>query len=215
MKGVADIRRENLLLVLESKSMNRTELAKLVKRSVQQISAICTGYKPIGTKLAREIEQALKLETNFLDVDKNVEEVDLSLSTKRIPILSWVQAGNPQSVGDIDFSDWLIVDNVLPDGCFALRVRGDSMIPEFNEGDVIVVNPFIRPTPGDYVIARVCSIAGNCETTLKRYALVGVDEIGREVFELRPLNTLYAPIRSDRVQIEVVGVVIENHKKYR
>lgn len=215
MRSVSEIRRENLLKVLDSKGLNRTDLAKLVGRSVQQISAVCTGYKPIGSKLAREIEKALSLEPNFLDTDRNVEEVDISLNSKRIPILSWVQAGNPRVVGDLDYSDWLVVENSLPDGCFALRVRGDSMIPEFNEDDIIVINPLIRPTPGDFVIARVCSVSGNCETTLKRYAIIGMDDLGREIFELRPLNTLYAPLRSDKVQIEVTGVVVENHKKYR
>jgi len=27
---------------------------------------------------------------------------------------------------------------------FALRVRGDSMEPEFNEGDIIIVNPALE-----------------------------------------------------------------------
>lgn len=215
MKSISEIRRENLLKILELKKLNKTDLAKKLNRKVQQISAITTGYISIGTKLTRELEKALELEPYFLDTDHNVEEISLKNNTKKIPILSWVQAGNPQSVGDMDFSDWLLVDNTLSDSCFALKVKGDSMIPEFNEGDIVVINPSIRAKPGDFVVARVCSMAGNCETTLKRYALVGIDDLGREIFELRPLNGLYAPIRSDQLQIEVTGVVIENRKKYR
>nr|DAH90055.1 MAG TPA: SOS-response transcriptional repressors (RecA-mediated autopeptidases) [Caudoviricetes sp.] len=215
MRDISEIRRENLLKILEVKKLTRSELARLTGRTPQQISAISTGYKQIGTKLTRDIEKALNLETNYLDTDHNVEEIQLENAKKRIPILSWVQAGSPKETGDNDYSECLIVDDSVPEGCYALRVKGDSMFPEFNEGDLIVVNPKICKKPGDFVIARVCSQAGSCETTLKQYALVGVDEIGREVFELRPLNPMYAPLRSDRLQIEVVGVVIENRKKYR
>lgn len=54
MRSVSEIRQENLLKVLDSKGLNRTDLEKLVVRSVQQISAVCTGYKSIGSKLARD-----------------------------------------------------------------------------------------------------------------------------------------------------------------
>lgn len=177
MKSIADIRRENLLKVLKAKGMTKSELAKLLNRSPQQISAVTTGYKSIGTKLIRDIEKVLGLEENY-----------------------------PETMA---------VDEDIPDGCFALRVNGDSMVPEFVEDTPIVINPSLHPKPGDFVVARVCSVAGTCETTLKQYALVGVDEYGREVFELRPLNHLYAPLRSDKLQIEVLGVVIENRKRYR
>lgn len=215
MKSIADIRRENLLKVLKAKGMTKSELAKLLNRSPQQISAVTTGYKSIGTKLIRDIEKVLGLEENYLDADKNIEEVTESRKTKLIPILSWVHAGDPHDIGDCDYSETMAVDEDVPDGCFALRVNGDSMVPEFIEDTPIVINPSLHPKPGDFVVARVCSVAGTCETTLKQYALVGVDEYGREVFELRPLNHLYAPLRSDKLQIEVLGVVIENRKRYR
>ena len=214
MKSISDTRRENLLKILKLKGISRSDLYMLLERTPQQIIAVCTGNKTIGNRLARDIETVLSLEVNSLDIDQNVEELSLSLRTKRIPIISWVHAGDPHDTGDNDYSETMIVDGYIPDGCFGLRVNGDSMIPEFNEGDPIVINPSKHPKPGDFVVARVCSVAGSCETTLKQYALVGVDEYGREVFELRPLNPLYAPLRSDKLQIEVIGVVIENHKKY-
>jgi len=40
-------------------------------------------------------------------------------------------------------------------GVFALQVLGDSMLPEFESGDVIVVEPDGRMGDGSYVIARV------------------------------------------------------------
>ena len=215
MKSIYDIRRENLFKILEAKGLNKSGLAKLTGKSPQQVSQFTNEKRTIGNRLARELEKCLGLEPYFLDTDQNVEELETTIKTKRIPVLSWVQAGNPHDTGDCDYSETMVVEEYIPDGCFGLRVRGDSMIPEFNEGDPIIVNPNLCKKPGDFVVARVCSVAGTCETTLKQYAIVGVDEYGREVFELRPLNPLYAPLRSDKLQIEILGVVIENRKKYR
>ena len=215
MKSIYDIRRKNLFKILEAKGLNKSGLAKLTGKSPQQVSQFTNEKRTIGNRLARELEKCLGLEPYFLDTDQNVEELETTIKTKRIPVLSWVQAGNPHDTGDCDYSETMVVEEYIPDGCFGLRVRGDSMIPEFNEGDPIIVNPNLCKKPGDFVVARVCSVAGTCETTLKQYAIVGVDEYGREVFELRPLNPLYAPLRSDKLQIEILGVVIENRKKYR
>jgi SOS-response transcriptional repressor LexA len=40
-------------------------------------------------------------------------------------------------------------------GVFALQVLGDSMLPEFESGDVIVVEPDGRMGDGSFVIARI------------------------------------------------------------
>ena len=215
MSAIHETRRTNLVRLIEKYSKSSKEFSEKVGKTPQQISQIVSGARNMGEKIARDIESKLGLGTGFLDIDQNVEEINSTLHTKRIPIISWVHAGDPHDTGDCDYSETMVVEEYIPDGCFALRVNGDSMIPEFNEGDPIVINPGKHPKPGDFVIARVCSVAGSCETTLKQYALVGVDEYGREVFELRPLNPLYAPLRSDKLQIEVIGVVIENRKKYR
>ena len=36
---------------------------------------------------------------------------------------------------------------------FALMVLGDSMVPEFNEGEVIIIEPGSRATAGNYILA--------------------------------------------------------------
>ena len=35
-----------------------------------------------------------------------------------------------------------------------MRVKGDSMIPEFNEGEIAIINPHLEIGSGDYVIAK-------------------------------------------------------------
>ena len=60
---------------------------------------------------------------------------------------------------------------------FALMVLGDSMAPEFREGEVIVVEPAGLATDGAYVLAP-----GGDEWIFRRLARVG------DHWELRPLK---------------------------
>ncbi len=40
-------------------------------------------------------------------------------------------------------------------GIFGLRVRGGSMEPEFNEDDVIIINPYLKQEHNEYIV--VCN----------------------------------------------------------
>lgn len=142
---------------------------------------------------------------------------------KRIPILSYVQAGDPTSTGQIaarqaaiESGDFIWVDMDLPDDCYALKVIGSSMEPDFREGDIIVIDPTIHPMPGDFVIAtRGSKFSDDMETTFKKYRPRGYDEYGNEIFELIPLNEDY-PIDNSRTEgLAVIGVMVEHRRSYR
>lgn len=133
----------------------------------------------------------------------------------RVPILSYVQAGNWREMceqattfdGNVEYVSASV--DVGPCG-FGLWIRGNSMIPFFNEGDLVIVDPDESPRPGDYVVAK----NGGEETTFKKYRPRGIDENGQEVFELVPLNDDYPPMHSDRQHIEIIGVMVE-HRTFR
>ncbi|HDX8597810.1 TPA: helix-turn-helix domain-containing protein [Aeromonas dhakensis] len=134
---------------------------------------------------------------------------------KRIPILSYVQAGNWREMceqatafdGNVEYVS--AGGEIGPYG-FGLWLRGDSMVPLFKEGDLIIVDPDESPQPGDYVVAK----NGSDEATFKKYRPRGIDESGQEVFELVPLNDDYPTMHSDRQHIQIIGVMVE-HRSYR
>ena len=142
---------------------------------------------------------------------------------KRIPILSYVEAGNPNGVGQIharqaaiENGDFIWVDEELPDACFALRVVGHSMEPEFQVDDMIVIDPTISAMPGDFVVAeRLSRLTDDLETTFKKYRPRGYDEKGREIFELIPLNDDYPKYDSRVDQLTITGVLVEHRRSYR
>lgn len=130
-----------------------------------------------------------------------------------IPIISWVQAGHWREIVDSfprgGADDYILAHNSHGPHTFAVRIIGNSMEPEFREHDVVVIDPDVRPNPGDYVVARNSEDAA----TFKKYRPRGIVD-GIEVFELVPLNPDYAPMRSDQQTIQIIGTMVE-HTRFR
>ena len=143
---------------------------------------------------------------------QNVGPADMG--AKKIPLISYVQAGCWTGIVDNylpgDADDWLLTDLDLSPSAFALQIKGDSMLPEFKEGDRVIIDPNVGPLPGDFVVAK----NGDDEATFKKYRPRGVNEQGAQVFELVPLNEDYPSMRSDSTQISIIGTMVE-HRKYR
>ena len=104
------------------------------------------------------------------------------------------------------YNEYIEVFGDLPDGCYGLKVKGDSMTPLIDDGDIVVVDPNRWPKPGDYIVAR-SELENLAEATVKRYYPVGFDESGIEIFEARPLNTMYATMHSVEQKLVIVGTV--------
>lgn len=144
----------------------------------------------------------------------NVEPAVIPQGT-RVPVLSYVQAGNWHEMceqatafdGNVEYVTAGV--DVGPCG-FGLWLHGQSMEPFFKEGDLIIVDPDEAPQPGDFVVAK----NGSEEATFKKYRPRGIDESGQEVFELVPLNDDYPTMHSDRQHIQIIGVMVE-HRSYR
>lgn len=146
--------------------------------------------------------------------DENVTRVPMG--TRPIPVISSVQAGAlrdmdaPYEPGDgyaVIYTD----DMALSRWTFSLEVEGESMLPRFQPGDLLIVDPELSPNPGNFVVAR----NGTNQATFKKYRPRGVDEHGHMVFELVPLNEDYPTLRSDTEKLTVLGVVVEHRNKLR
>ncbi|MGF6837019.1 SOS-response transcriptional repressor LexA [Paraburkholderia youngii] len=144
--------------------------------------------------------------------DQNV--VLAPIGVRHIPIISYVQAGmmteamDPFALGE--GFELVLTDLEVSEGTFGLRIKGDSMLDEFKEGDVVIVDPAVQPLPGDFVVAKNTQE----EATFKKYRPRGSNERGDMVFELVPLNDDYPTLHSERDHLRVIGVMVE-HRKYR
>jgi DNA polymerase V len=92
---------------------------------------------------------------------------------------------------------------------FGLQALGDSMLPEFEHGSVLVVDPEAPVKDGSFVIAKV-----NDEYILRQLRIKDKD------FFLQPLNDLYETVQIKGVE-DIIGLVVQqgsrrrNLKKYR
>ena len=142
----------------------------------------------------------------------NISHADIG--QHKIPIINYVQAGcwtESAECRELDGSiKYITTDLDVGSRTFAVEIQGDSMLPEFFEGDVVMIDPDEPPHPGDFVVAK----NGDHEATFKKYKPRGYNADGFEWFELVPLNDNYPPMRSDICQIKIIGTMVE-HRRYR
>ena len=82
----------------------------------------------------------------------------------------------------------------------AMRVRGDSMYPDFRNGDIVLV---LKQSTMNHS-GEICVISyGDDEMTIKRINYVD----GEDWLELVPLNNLYPPKRIEGVDLESCHVI--------
>lgn len=199
---------ENLKKLRKAKKMTQKDLAQKsgVKQSV--ISELETGVaKSTGSIL--ELASALGITAEELrkgvinGFDNNV----VPMTSRLIPVLSWVQAGSMTSVESIDpleIAEWLpplSADD--PDGCFYLKVVGISNYPTYMEGDCILVNPKFQVCDlisGDLIVVR-----NNTDATFKKFVIES-----DERRYLQALNPNFHPnIIEFEEGMELVGLVID------
>lgn len=181
--------------------------------NAQIASAIAKG---IGVQVS-DFSERLAKEIAALKDSSSLSEIERP-KLKKVPRVSFVQAGQHTCCGQVRDRRWYIengdydwVDEDLPDETVSMEVKGRSMEPRFNEGDIVIVDPTIKPMPGDFVVSiRQSNFADDIEGTIKKYRPTGYDENGNEIFDLVPLNPDFPTLKSDRDNCSIYGVVIEH-----
>lgn len=209
-------RKDRLRTLIDSPRFKGSQqaFADAVGISKGRVSQILDPDEPFGERAARGYAERLNLPTNWFEAGaSNVRPAQLG--ERRIPIISGVAAGSFREVVDAfamgGGHESIFTDLELSPYSFALKIEGRSMLPDFTEGDRVIIDPDVRPHSGDFVVAR--DPKGGA--TFKKYRLRGVDDAGREIFELIPLNSdEFDTVRSDMEPLEIIGTMVE-HRKYR
>jgi SOS regulatory protein LexA len=121
-----------------------------------------------------------------------------------VPLHGKIAAGVP--IDAIQNPEYLGMESDFAQrGCYALQVKGDSMIEDgIFDGDFVIIKPNPSPTNGDIVVA----LLEDGSATLKRF----FKENGR--FRLQPANCELEPIYIDASHgLEVQGVVVGLFRK--
>lgn len=200
--------------VLSEKNLTQAQLARLVGVKQQTISYICATDSPASTsRYATKIAQVLGVNPSWLqsgeggqyDPSVRIEVEGVELLVRRVPLVenrdvpALLRGGEAltKRVG-------LMTDATAGPRAFAVEIEGDSMRPLFRPGDRVVVDPDIRPEPGDFVVAEVQGAV-----TFRKYRAREDPE-----FELVPMNDDWPITKSDDESVKVLGVMVE-HRTYR
>lgn len=182
----------------------------------------------IGSKFTPQIAAACGVSAIWLateegaktpGIDINVHTSVTRSSPRAIPVISTIPAGGAKEIVDAYApgagSDEIIPDTDVGPYAFGLIIDGESMLTEFVSGDKVIIDPDVRPRPGDFVAFK-CRRASDMEagSTFKQYRPRGMNDQGVDYFELVPLNPNYPTLRSDHMECEIIGTMVE-HRRYR
>ncbi len=129
----------------------------------------------------------------------------ISLSSRiPVPVLGEVMAG-PNMFADQRFEGYEYADEADPQRHFYLRVKGDSMEPDFRSGDFLLVDKEAEILNGDIAVVIVDSEEG----TVKIVHYQG------DVVVLASINPSYPPRICSRKDVFFCGRVVELKRKLR
>lgn len=128
----------------------------------------------------------------------------------RIPVLGRVVAGIPtDAIMDIIDYEEITEDMARTGNYFALKIKGDSMMPRISEGDIVIVRCQPDAESGSVVIAQINGDCATCKKLVKH----------KSGISLVSFNTVYEPMFFSNEEIlerpvMILGRVVENRQKY-
>lgn len=184
------------------------EVADLLKISRQAYSSYETGTRQPDPSTLVKLAEVLNTTVDYLlGVETNVAPINMPLTSgAKIKVLGKVPAGIPVEAIE-DIVDEIEISNKLANDGYdylALLVTGDSMIPMYQDGDIIIVRKQETANNGDDVVAYV----NGYDATLKRFQRMS------EGIRLKALNPQYETkffsneeIR--KLPVSILGIVVE------
>lgn len=197
-----------LEVLRKNKNLSQYELAEKLNMTQQRISAYEKG------KREPDIE-TLKIFANFFNCSIDYllgKDVLIPKKSRQAVVLVYgtIPAGIPMEMIE-DIIDTEEIDSNMLKGdkqYFGLKIKGNSMFPEYLEGDTII-----------------CEKVENCENGQDCVVMVnGNDGTFKRVFKnengiiLQPLNSQYQPMiysneQIEKLPIKIIGKVVELRRK--
>ena len=123
---------------------------------------------------------------------------------RMIPFWGRIAAGAPIETVGIQDEVVAVAADYAPEGTYALKVKGQSMIDALiDDGDIIIVQPVQTAENGEMVVATLTDALGaNPEATLKRFYRE------KDRIRLQPANSQMEPIYVDPDRVQIQGKVM-------
>lgn len=196
---------DRLKMLRNKAGFSQKELAGFFHVTQQTVAKWENNKATPPLEVINQLCQTFGVTTDFLLGNDSTQSKGI-----KIPVLGRVQAGIPvEAVEDIiDYEE--IPQEMARNGeYFALEVRGDSMLPKFTEGDVVIVRKQSDVESGDIAIVRV----NGDDATMKKLVKHS------NGISLVPLNPSFEPMfytneEVHSLPIDVAGRVVELRAKF-
>lgn len=143
------------------------------------------------------------------DVARGLELIDAAGSRRdrgvvRVPIVGRIAAGEPIEALQGHEEELELSTQLSDDNCYALKVRGKSMVEDLiDDGDLVVIRPQESADDGDIVVALLTDgPTPEGRATLKRFYRE------RDRIRLQPANSAMEPIYVRPTDLRVQGKVV-------
>lgn len=197
--------------IMQQENINQVELSKIIGVSESTVGKwiLCKSMPRMGIiqKLADHFHVG---KSYFLEeAPKDSSPIGRGV---RIPVLGRVVAGIPiEAVEEILDYEEITPELAATGEFFALQVKGDSMLPKLEEGDIVIVKKQEDVETGDIAIVLV----NGDEATIKQVKKV---EGGIMLYGFNP--DVYEPHFYSNRQIEslpvrILGKVIESRRSWK
>lgn len=205
---------KRLLQMIERSGLKYSELSDATGISKSALQRYATGettkipsdrMRAMAKALGTTAEYLLGWEKGALSGGGNTGMTP-ARSLKEVPVIGSVKAGwNGLACEEPDGHE--LADVVNPGDYFFLKVMGDSMAPQINEGDLALVHRQDSADSGDVVVA----IVGGGEGTIKRFVRKGAAVI------LQPFNPDYEPMvlaEEELRSLIIAGKVVQTVRRW-
>lgn len=210
-----EITAKRLKQALDKCSMKPQELSEKSGVSKASISQYINGSHTPSNISSGKMATILNVNPLWLmgfDVPMDVAAKPHSLHKKGvvIKVLGRVAAGIPiEAVEDVIDTEEITEEMAATGTYFGLQIKGDSMVPNICDHDVVIVRQQDDAETGDTVIALVNGDDATCKR-LKKY---------HDGIELIPNNPSFEPIYFSNEEIQnkpvrIIGKVVELRRKF-
>lgn len=195
---------KNLNYWMNNRGKTQMDLMNDLVLSSSTVSDWCNAkkYPRMGT---------VQMLADYLEILKSDLIEERNKKTDKIPVLGIVKAGydylaEENIIGYISVND----NSLKSEDCFALKVKGNSMVPEIYENDIAIIKKQSDFENGDYVVALI----NGDEATLKRAYKTDTGLL------LQPVNPSFAPLIFDKndintLPVEIIGVLYNITRSFK
>ena len=196
----------------KERNINQRELSEYLKVAPSTISMYENGQREPNFEVLEVLADFFNVDMNYLlgKTDKTTKLIIDKPQGLKIPVLGTVAAGIPISAVE-DILDYEEVPQSWESQgeFFGLRIKGDSMKPDINDGDTVIVRQQSTANNGDVVIALV----NGDDATCKKF-----EKLGNGIM-LISNNSEYSPMYFSNEEVltkpvVIIGRVVELRRKF-